>query len=115
MVSATFAEKGPLPPKEEVHWRVLSVVGFAVVREAFVGMEPYGNLFRRIFSGRVFSVRKLPRTASMEGFTLVAAQIDQFMKFGETSEISTSHGGHTSAGSVPVEVPLLGLRLITMV
>ena len=31
MVSAAFAEKGPPLPKEEVHWRVLSVVGFAVV------------------------------------------------------------------------------------
>ena len=41
MVLAAFAEKGPLLLKEETHWRVLSVVGFAVVREAFVGMEPY--------------------------------------------------------------------------
>ena len=46
MVLAAFAEKGPLPPKEEAHWRVLSIVDFAVVREAFVGMEPYGKLFR---------------------------------------------------------------------
>jgi len=46
MVLVAFTEKGPLLPKEEAHWRVLSVVGFAVVREAFVGMEPYGNLFR---------------------------------------------------------------------
>ena len=45
MVSAAFAEKGPLPSKEEAHWRVLSVVSFAVVGEAFVGMEPYGKLF----------------------------------------------------------------------
>ena len=45
MVSATFVNKGPLLPKEEVNWRVLSVIGFAVVREAFVGMEPYGKLF----------------------------------------------------------------------
>ena len=45
MVSTAFAEKGPPPPKEEVHWRVLSVVGFVVVREAFVGMKPYGDLF----------------------------------------------------------------------
>ena len=51
MVAAAFAEKGPLPPKEEAHWRVPSVVGFAVVREAFVGTEPYVKLFRQIFSG----------------------------------------------------------------
>ena len=32
MVQAAFAEKGPLLPKEEGHWRVPSIVGFAVVR-----------------------------------------------------------------------------------
>ena len=31
MVLAAFVEKGPRLPKEEAHWRVLSVVGFAVV------------------------------------------------------------------------------------
>ena len=46
MVLAAFAEKGPLPPKEEMHWRVLSVVGFAIFCEALVGMEPYGKLLR---------------------------------------------------------------------
>ena len=46
MVLAAFAEKGLLLPKEEAHWRVLSVVGSVSVREAFVGMEPYGDLFR---------------------------------------------------------------------
>ena len=45
MVLAAFAEKGPLPPKEEAHWRVLSIISFVVIREAFVGMEPYGKLF----------------------------------------------------------------------
>ena len=45
MVLATFAEKGPLLPKEETHWRVLSIIGVVVVREAFVGMEPYGDHF----------------------------------------------------------------------
>ena len=50
MVLATFAEKGPLLPKEEAHWRVLHVAGFVTVCEAFVRMEPYGDFFRRIFS-----------------------------------------------------------------
>ena len=50
----------------------------------------------------------------MGGFALAAAQIGQFMKFDEMSETSTNHGGHTSVGSVPVEVPLSRLRLITM-
>ena len=45
---------------------------------------------------------------------LVAAQVGQFIKFDEMSETSTSHGGHTSVGSVPIEVPLSGLQLITM-
>ena len=46
MVPTAFAEKGPLPPKEEAHWRVLSVIGYVVVCEAFVGMESYRDLFR---------------------------------------------------------------------
>ena len=50
MVLAAFAEKGPLLPKEEAHWRVLSIISFVVVHEAFVRMEPYGDLFWRIFS-----------------------------------------------------------------
>ena len=54
------------------------------------------------------------RTALMGGFTLAAAQISQFMKFDEMSETSISHGGHTSVGSAPVQVPLSGLRLIMM-
>ena len=45
MVLVAFAEKGLLPPKEVAHWRVLHVTGFVTVCEAFVGMEPYGNLF----------------------------------------------------------------------
>ena len=45
MVLAAFAEKGPLPLKE-AYWRVPSVVGFVVVREAFAGMDPYGGLLR---------------------------------------------------------------------
>ena len=46
MVLAAFTEKGPLPPKEEAHWRVLHVAGFVTVCEAFVGMEPYIDCFR---------------------------------------------------------------------
>ena len=50
MLLAAFAKKGLLLPKEEVHWRVLSVVGFVVVHEAFIEMEPYGDFFWQIFS-----------------------------------------------------------------
>ena len=46
MVMATFAMKGSLPPKEEAHWRVLSVIDFVIVREAFVRMEPNEDLLR---------------------------------------------------------------------
>ena len=101
MVLATFIEKGPLPPKVEAHWRVLSVIGFVVVHEAFVEMEPYGDLLLRIFSGRALLVEKPPRTASMGGFALATAQIGQFMKFDEMSETSISHGGHSLMGSAP--------------
>ena len=48
----------------------------------------------------------------MGGFALAAAQVSQFMKFDEMSETSISHGGHTLAGSAPVQASLLGLRLI---
>ena len=46
MVLAAFAEKGPLSPKEEACWRVLSVISFVIIHEAFIGTEPYGKLFR---------------------------------------------------------------------
>jgi len=93
---------------------VLHVAGFITVCEAFVEMEPYGDFFWQIFSGRALSVGKPPRTTPMGGFTLVVAQVGQFIKFDEMLETSTSHGGHTLAGSIPVEVPLLGLWLIMM-
>ena len=101
MVLAAFAEKGPLLPKEEAHWRVVSVIGCIVVHEAFVGMEPYGDLFCQIFSRRALLVGKPPRTTLMGGFALAAAQIGQFMKLDEMSETSISHGGLSSAGSAP--------------
>ena len=99
MVLAAFTEKGPLPPKGEAYWRVLSAIGFVVVHEVFVGMESYENLSWQIFSERALLVGKLSRTASIWGFTLAAAQIGQFMKLDEMSETSISHGGHSSAGS----------------
>ena len=80
---------------------MLGVVGFAIVREAFVGMEPYGDFFWQIFSGRALSVGKPPRTTPMGGFTLVVAQVGQFMKLDEMSESSISHGGLYSARSAP--------------
>jgi len=46
MVLATFVDKGLLPLKEVVRWRVLHVAGFITVCEAFVGMEPYMDSFR---------------------------------------------------------------------
>ena len=67
MVLATFAEKGLLPSKEVAHWRVLHVAGFVTVCEAFLGMEPYVDLFRRIFTRRALSEGKPPRTASVGG------------------------------------------------
>ena len=69
-VLATFAEKGPLLPKEEGHWRMLHVVGFVTVCEAFIVMEPYGDFFQRIFSGRALLVGKPPRTTLMRASPL---------------------------------------------
>ena len=92
MVLAAFAEKGLPPPKEVAHWRVLHVPGFITVYEAFVGMEPYVDFFRRIFSRRALSEGKPPRAALVGGFALAAAQVGQFIKFNETS---SSHDGHT--------------------
>ena len=50
MVLATFTEKGLLLSKEEAHWRVFSIVGFFIIREALVEMEPYGDFFWQSFS-----------------------------------------------------------------
>ena len=97
MVLAAFAEKGLLPPKEVVHWRVPHVAGFIIVYEAFIGMEPYVDSFWRVFSGRALSKRKTLGTTPVGGFALAAAQVGQFIKF---DEISSSHSGHTSAGSI---------------
>ena len=93
---------------------MLSIIGFVVVREAFIGMEPYKDFFQRIFSRRVSLVGKSPKTVSMGGFAVAATQIGQFMKLDEMSETSISHGGLSSAGNAPVQMPLSGLRLITM-
>ena len=105
VVLAAFAEKGLLPSMEVAHWRVLYVVRLITVYEAVIRMEPHVDSFRRIFSGRVLSEGKTLRTATVAGFALVASQVGQFIKFDETP---SSHGGHTSAGSVPAqELPRL--------
>ena len=105
MVLAAFAEMGLVPSKEVAHWRVSYVAGFITVYEAFIGMEPYVDSFRRVFSGRVLSERKMLGTTPVGGFALAAAQVGQFIKF---DEISSNHGGHTLAGSIPAqELPQL--------
>ena len=54
---------------------MLSIIGFVIIYEAFIGMELYKKLSRQTFSGQALSVGKLPRTVLMGGFTLAAAQI----------------------------------------
>ena len=49
---------------------VLHIAGFNTVCEAFLGMEPHMDLFRRIFSGRALSEGKPPRIAPVRGFAL---------------------------------------------
>ena len=116
---AAFTEKGWLPPKEVVHWILRGlldewglelqhlnptgapyITGFITVCEAFFEMEPYTDSFRWIFTERALLEGKSPRTTSVEGFTPAAAQVSQFIEFDETS---SSHGGHTSASSVPAQ------------
>ena len=43
MVRVAFAKRGPLLPKEEEHWRVPSVIGFAVVH---CGLSSVGGASR---------------------------------------------------------------------
>ena len=50
--------------------RVLHIMGFITVCEAFLGMEPHVDLFRWILSGRALSEGNLPRIAPVRGFTL---------------------------------------------
>ena len=105
MVLAVFTEKGLVPPKEVAHWRVSYVADFITICEAFVGMERHVDFFRRVLFGRALSKRKTLGTVPVGGFALTAAQVGQFIKF---DEISSSHGGHTSVGSVPAqELPRL--------
>ena len=70
MVSVTFAEKGLLPSKEVAHWRVLHITGFITVCEAFIGMEPHVDFFRRLFSLRALTVGDPAEVAPVEGFAL---------------------------------------------
>ena len=49
---------------------VLHVVGFVIICEAFLRMEPHMDLFRRMFSGRALSEGKPPRITTVGGFAL---------------------------------------------
>ena len=119
MVLVAFTEKGRLPPKEVARWILCGlldewglqlqhlnptgaphVAGFVTVCEAFFGMEPYADSFWCIFTGRALSEAKSPRATLVECFAPTAAQVSQFIEFDKTS---SSHGGHTSVGSVPVQ------------
>ena len=68
-------------------------------------MEPCVDSFWWIFAGRALSKGKFPRIVLVEGSMSAATQVGQFIKF---DEISSTHGAHTSAGSVPTqELPRL--------
>ena len=49
---------------------VLHITVFVTVCEAFLGMEPHVDFFRRIFSGQALSEGTPPRTAPVGGFAL---------------------------------------------
>jgi len=46
------------------------VASFITVCEAFLGMEPHVDLFRRVFTGQALSEGKPPRTTPVGGFAL---------------------------------------------
>ena len=50
MVLSAFVKKRPPLPKEEVHWRVLSVIGFAVIHGglSLVGNAPHLSFVVRV-------------------------------------------------------------------
>ena len=50
--------------------RVLHIVGFVTVCEAFLGMEPHADFFRRLFSRRALTVGNPVEIAPMGGFAL---------------------------------------------
>ena len=50
--------------------RVLHIVGFVTMCEAFLGMEPHVDSFQRMFFGRALSEGKPLMIAPMGGFVL---------------------------------------------
>ena len=53
---------------------VLHIIGFVIVCEAFLRMEPHVDLFWWIFTGRALSEGKPPRTTPVGGFALQKKQ-----------------------------------------
>ena len=49
---------------------MLHITGFVTICEAFLGMEPHVDFFRRIFTRRALSEGKPARTALVGGFAL---------------------------------------------
>ena len=49
---------------------VLHITSFITVCEAFLGMEPHVDFFRRLFSGRALPVGNPPEVAPVGGFAL---------------------------------------------
>ena len=49
---------------------MLHIAGFVTVCEAFLGMEPHADLFRRLFSGRALTVGNPADIALVGGFAL---------------------------------------------
>ena len=50
--------------------RVLHIAGFVTVYEAFLGMEPHVDFFRRLFSRRTLMAGNSAETALVGGFAL---------------------------------------------
>ena len=74
------------------------VVMLDLICEAFFGMEPRVDFLWWIFTERASLEGRLLTIVPVEGSMPTAAQVSQFIKFGE---ISSSHGDHTSVAAPP--------------
>jgi hypothetical protein len=115
MVLVAFAEKGQLPPKEEVHWRVLSVVGFAVVRGGLTSAEnaPHEATVVRLAADHDGAVPGCPGGAAI--IEVVADHDDAVL--GCPAELPLSRLRLMMMAQTlgaPVELPLSGLQLMMM-
>ena len=77
---------------------MLHIAGFITVCEAFLGMEPHMDFFRRLFSGQTLSVGNPPEAAPVGGFIL-QKKPSVVTRILHTSPATPTEGG-TGSGSI---------------